>query len=284
MIRIRLRRFASQYFGWLVRFFYICFIDFQLKISDKPIILILTPGKVGSSSLYFNLKKNLKNPIYHVHRISKLGIGQSKEEHLKSDRKSLPLHLIISEILHEKIIRNRTNLIVITVIREPISRFVSSYFQNIEFYKNRVESSNLKINIDASLEILKENCTANICYELENWFATEIKQFFDIDVFGLELNSPCVILKELPFIFLRLEDLQQAWPLVANELSLSKDNANLKDFNVGDNKYYSSAYSQIREQFKLEEDIFEEIIETKFYKKFYSDRIKLVRKKWVKTS
>ena len=84
--------------------------------------------------------------VFHIHYFTSASIDNAKQNHLASDRKSLPLHLIVSELLLNKIKNYKGTLKIITIIREPISRSISSFFQNIDFHKNSLEESNLIIN------------------------------------------------------------------------------------------------------------------------------------------
>ena len=122
ILKIRFRRFASRYLSKVVYIFYSINFKFY-NFKKKPPVIILTPGKVGSSSVYRTLKKKFnKNYIFHIHNLSEQGIKKSIHSHLNSDRKSLPLHLLISKLLYKKLIKFEGELNIITLIREPISR------------------------------------------------------------------------------------------------------------------------------------------------------------------
>lgn len=282
MINVVFRRFAARYFGWLAKIFYLIKISFELKKSNLPIVLILTPGKVGSSTLYFNLKKYFKGNVYHIHRISKIGIEKSKIEHLLSDRKSIPLHLIIAEILSKKIDFSKDNVIVISIIREPISRSISSFFQNIDFHRNTIESNNLKIDTEASLLMLKDILNESICSDLEDWFKTEVEDVLKIDPFVLSKNSNLnYVANNGSFILFRMEDMKMAWLGIVERLFKTDFNFPLSNYNIGGMKYYSDSYSFVKNKIRLEQNVFDSIVHHRFYKTFYSDKIESSKSKWV---
>ena len=68
-LKIRFRRFIAKYLGSLVELVYT--LKFKAMRFKAPPIIILTPGKVGSSSVYYTLKKESKNPVFHIHNLSK---------------------------------------------------------------------------------------------------------------------------------------------------------------------------------------------------------------------
>ncbi len=180
--KVRFRRFIAKYLGFIVELIYK--IRFMLLNFSTPPIIILTPGKVGSSSIYSTLKKKASNPVFHIHNLSEEGIENSINTHLHSDRKSKPLHLIVSNLLKEKLSNYNDKTYIITIIREPISREISSFFQNTEFYKEVLENKRLEIDTEKAFQILNKKFESDICKQLEDWFNLEIKGNFEIDVFS----------------------------------------------------------------------------------------------------
>jgi len=125
-----------------------------MNLTKANPVLILTMGKVGSSSVYHSLKEQLNVPVFHLHKFSAEGIKKSKKLHLQSHRRSIPLHLIISEELHKLISPRMINLKIITLIREPVSHTVSSFFQNTERYGEAVEGKNLEVDVTKAMSVL----------------------------------------------------------------------------------------------------------------------------------
>lgn len=134
IFKVKLRRFISRNFSSTVSAVY-SFKFNLINFNKTPPVIIISFGKVGSSSVYNTLKKTIPYPVFHVHQISKEGITNSYIEHLNSDRKSIPLHLIISKILRKKLNKYNGPIYLITIVREPISRTISAFFQNTEFLK-----------------------------------------------------------------------------------------------------------------------------------------------------
>lgn len=284
IIKIKIRRFIACYFGRIIEQF------FRVKLSftsfKQPPIIILTPGKVGSSSVYNTLKKKVSNPVFHIHRLSINGIQNSIKEHLESDRKSKPLHLIISEILRKKLQKYDGNIFAITVIREPISREVSSFFQNTEFYKNEIENSELKIDENKALAFISKKLTNGITLELEDWFETEIKKNFNIDVFQnpFDTKKGYVISRKGNYhhLLIKMEALDEKFPSAINELLRQQKINQLQKANIGEQKHYSSSYLTVKNKIKLDQIYLKEIISSNYFQHFYSGEENSIIKKWRK--
>ena len=114
--------------------------------KKQPLVIILTIGKVGSSSVYYSLKEQFTRRIFHIHYISEEGIKTSLSEHKTSSRKSVPLHLITSKILSELLKKINHKTYIITVFREPVQRKLSSFFQNLDQFKNEVDLKGLNFD------------------------------------------------------------------------------------------------------------------------------------------
>lgn len=281
VIRIRLRRFLSRRLGFLVRIFYI--IRFRIfKLLNKKFIIILTIGKVGSSSVYYSLRKQLNIPIFHIHHFSPTGILENKSRHLGSDRKSLPLHLIVSEELRKVFPPDITDYKIITLIRDPISRTISSFFQNTEMYRKKVENRKLHVDPANAIQIINKMFETDSKLD-EEWFEQEIHNNFDIDVFqepfNLEQGYRFYSNDHHQLLLLRLENLNENFSRASHEF-LNIHGLKLYVANVAENKIYNATYGSFKKSFKLTTDQWQKISNTKFFDKFYRDKKDSLRTVW----
>lgn len=283
-LKIRFRRFIAKYLGSLVELVYI--LKFKAMRFKAPPIIILTPGKVGSSSVYYTLKKESKNPVFHIHNLSKTGIKLSINDHIRSHRKSIPLHLIVSKNLRKKLTAYTGKLFIITIIREPISREISSFFQNTDQYKDVLENKNLEIDAKMAQKILHKKFEADICQNLKDWFDLEIKNNFGIDVFdkNFDCQKNYVISQNKNFnhLLLKMEDLDVVFPEASKEFLGLNFPLKLQKANVGDKKHYASTYKKIRKSIKLDDEVISQIINSKFFQHFYLQDKSKVISKWSK--
>jgi len=283
-LKIRLRRFIAKYLGTLVELVYQ--IKFKTIRFNKPPIIILTPGKVGSSSVYDTLKKESTHQVFHIHNFSKAGIEKSIRDHVHSNRKSKPLHLIISKILRKKLTTYTGKLFIISIIREPISREISSFFQNTDQYKYTLENKKLEIDINIAQKLLKEKFESDICKELKDWFDLEIKNNFGIDVFAekFDYDNKYVISQNNNhhLLLLKMEDLDTVFPIAIKDLLNLDKPLQLQKANVGEDKHYASTYKNIQKNIKFEHKVISQIVNSIFFQSFYlKDKSKVIDK-WSK--
>ena len=271
IIKVKARRFLAKYFSSVAYVLY--WIKFKLiNFETNPPLIILTPGKVGSSSIYYTLKKKLKRQnVFHIHFLSKKGIKKAKKNHLSSDRKSLPLHLIISELLLKELKKFNKQIKVITVIREPVSRTVSSFFQNLDFYKNSIEDSNLSINESEAIAILEKKIS-NSVDDITRWLKFEIEDNFNVNLYEKAFSKKkYVIIKnqKIDLLFLKMEDLNDVFTNSTKEFFNLKKGFILKNYNEGKKKYYSKQYEILKRSIKTDKAILKKIKSSKYYTHFY---------------
>jgi len=283
-LKVRLRRFIAKYLGSLVELVYQ--IKFKTVNFSKPPIIILTPGKVGSSSVYYTLKKECENQVFHIHNLSKEGIEKSVRDHIHSNRKSKPLHLIVSKILRKKLTTYKGELLIISIIREPISREISSFFQNTDQYKDILENKKLEIDTEIAQKILHKKFESDICKELKDWFDLEIKSNFGIDVFAkqFDYDKKYTISKNNNnhLLLLKMEDLDAVFPVAIKDFLSLDAPLKLQKANVSEKKHYAKTYKNIKKSIKLSQKEINQIINSTFFQHFYlQDKSKVINK-WTK--
>lgn len=101
-----------------------------LKNKEHTPILVLTMAKVGSSSVYYSIKKSSKIPVFHIHGLDEEevleGVKSCRENGIYPGRRS-PIPLINREI----IAKNRPYKII-SLFRNPIERNISAFFDVFE--------------------------------------------------------------------------------------------------------------------------------------------------------
>jgi len=280
---IRSRRFIARHFGRLVEWAY--WIKIQAVSFNQAPVIVLTPGKVGSSSVYYTIRKATNHPTFHIHLLSKRGIARSTRLHIASDRKSRPLHLIVSKLLEKKLKDYRKKIFVITIVREPVSREISSFFQNTEMYKSTLENRKLEIDTNKAKALLQEKLESNMIKGLEQWFEQEIKENFGIDIFSKPFNEKekYIIFKQekVSLLLIRMEDLNTIFSKAIKKFLNLERKLELQNSNVGDNKYYAESYNQIKSDLKFAPEKIEEIISSQYFQHFYKQREDDIKNKWI---
>ncbi len=267
-----------------VDFFYSKKIQF-LKL-DRPPIVVLTPGKVGSSSIYNTLKKQLSNDIFHIYHIKGESIEDARQNHLSSGRKSIPLHLIVSKYLNKRLAAYKGKIYIITVVREPISREVSSFFQNADFHNYQLNQKDITSAVENSLVRLNEIFEENICMRLDVWFQSELKDNFGIDVFQEKFHNKqgYKIIKNGRFnlLLLKMEDMETVFPNAIQDFLENKKKIKMKNSNVSSDKEYGEIYGKVRTRLGINSIVMDKIITSNYFNYFYTDKREEVKTKWLK--
>ena len=269
---VKIKRFVGRNFSFIIRLYFNIFFFF-LRFSKKRKILILTPGKVGSSSVYTSYKKILSDSyeIYHIHKISEKGIYNAYFKHLNSDKGYIPIHLYYSNFIRRSLNLNDENIKIVVLIREPISRLVSGFFQNIDFYSKSLEDNNLKININKSIQKLNKIIRETKADDLDSWFHEEIFLPFGIDLLDENfLQYKIIKNRNIEILMIKMEQLNKCFNEASQKFLNENLNFKLVNKNISKNKYYKDEYHKIKANLKIDKKTMDKIKNSRYVKTFYS--------------
>lgn len=249
--------------------------------KKKPPVIILTPGKVGSSSVYFTLKKTLQDySVYHIH-FSDINFIESSINSRQKNKRPVSLHYLISYNLIKKLSKFNGEVKIITLTREPVSRAISSFFQNI-FDNPELEDKNLRIDELKSVPLIKKNVIDSLNW-LEWWFDTQIHEIFGINVFDKNLNNePFHIFtnKNFKLLFMKMENLNNNFEKASKIFFKFENGLTLSNSNVGEKKYYSSDYLKIKKQIKFNKNELQKISSSKYFRLLYVENENDIKQKF----
>jgi len=272
---------------WIVRYH-------QVRSRGKPPIVVYQMGKVGSSTVVTSLKAlSLDRPIYHIHTLTEEGIadGEKIYEDIYRGRPrkfSRMSHLLASRYLRKELAKGVTGgkWKVITLVREPITRNVSDFFQLLDWwlpgFTTRYKARGARI--DEAIAVFLEK------YRYHNepltWLDIELKQACDVDVFvkefpkakGYDIYNG----KQVEVLLLKLEQLDQCASEAVREF-LGVKHFRLIKANVSDEKEYGTAYKDFVNALVLPEAYLTKMYNSKYARHFYSDEeLDRFRWKWCK--
>lgn len=273
----------SRFLSWPIEKFESWRIKRLMNRNDN-IILVYSIGKVGSSSVYKSIKDSplVKAPIFHVHSLNEERIKEQKRYYLDSERKSIPFHLIQSSIITSQLDSYKGKITVLTLIREPLVREISSLFQDsFNFTKSMTIDKDLISNvIDEKLhDLLKELPEVS-------WFERELKEVFGIDIFDIDFDINkgyhINISDQVNFTLIRLENLNVNFEQISKILFDLSEPITMSPSNVSNSKFYHKDYKMISRERLLSGKEIERIINTAYINKFYPDYIQEIKEKWEK--
>lgn len=271
--------------------------EFERKHCEQDFL-----ASIISSACYALENQMFGNPV-HVFNAGKVGsktVVRSCQEHkiIASHAHSIIPYWLADEEKEEirKIYKNQEKIKIISLVREPISRDISFFFENIwiDSYCSMGES------IEEAFDIWMKECLYKINNNsskfpiwymdmnkpLFKWFDDEIKDLFNIDVFEypFDVEKGYSIIKKdgVELLLIKLEKLNELSEVVGK--FLEKDSFEIYTENDSENKPYVNLYKKFREQLELPKDYFEYYYgEYSKLKHFYSENeIKMFEEKWRK--
>lgn len=234
--------------------------------AETPIV-IYTMGKVGSLSLYHSLKKQIQNPVFHVHSLKKERIEWEyqtcREKGWWPDSKSP------GDLIYQHKILTKQPVHFITAVREPIERNVSAFFEVFRYY-NGVDVADYK----GSTKGLQEQFLKSLPHELPlNWLDEELKTCLNIDVyqtpFDHEQKYQFYQKEQLNLLLLRV-DLPDAEKEKQVQNFLGISSFKLHNQNIGADKDYALFYQKFKTEIILPKSYLEKLLESPYCQHFYS--------------
>jgi Putative capsular polysaccharide synthesis protein len=270
---------------------------FRLKMSTLNLdrcILVHQMGKVGSSTIVQSLEDlNLRTPVFHTHTLNSQKLNQKITWKIEQSRGRLSEkeifkngHLKVSKYLIDTLQKESKNRRwkIITLVREPIGRNISAFFQNINiYYENFIEQYSKGLISSKEIEETFFNKYSHNC-PLE-WLDEEIKDIFGIDIYqeifplseGYKIYSKG---NEFELMIIRMEDLNRCHKDAFRQF-LGIENFSLFNKNVASDKVYSEIYNSFLSTLSIPSWYIEQMYSSKYSKHFYSDiEIEQNKTKW----
>jgi len=211
-------------------------------IDNLESILVLQPGKVGS--------KTIRNSL------NRIGIYNIQLHHLTSrvfadDRTA-------KEFIeaYRNAIRNVETLRIVTLVREPLVRSLSDFFQPLSFFKTWDDCDTISFT-DSCAKWMSEGefnvyGKRDYGYQFE-WFDQEIKAVFGIDVFShsFDRRKGYSIIRQdnIEILVMKLEKLNSLESVIGG--FVGTPHFKLINDNEGSKKPYKYLYKNVREVIKI---------------------------------
>ena len=239
------------------------------KYTDKS-LLIYQMGKVGSSSLEASLPNGVQvhdfyyNPPCYVHR----KIAYSGVWKYCLHRSSL--------IFKRNLYRFRKEVKIITLIREPVSRNISMFFQSLPYwvieYQTGIATNGVGVGARYEGDEFLQQCFQSVFPHdyPSDWFDVEFYKFTGIDVYAQSYDKDVgyktykngrynVLLIDMK----RLNELSNVVSeFVGQEVVL-------QDKNKATNKWYAPFYPAFKKAIASDEAYNRKMESTKYYQHFY---------------
>lgn len=296
------RAAGRSYATW--RFYHDARARWKLRVTRRQApILIYQMGKVGSTSIERALSESpVDRPVVQLHHLSAEGLDRLERESRDEYKESGPRSQRPSDAL--MVLRSRSRVVrahllrhrwverprVITLVRDPIARAVSDYFQNLRFSNREL---NAALRADPTAPAVLDRCRVEVNalvrgIEPFRWFDAELRRVFGVDVFAEPFDtakgysiahSPaCEVAllqyERLPGVF-----------APAMETFLGVECVDLPEHNVGADKYYAAAYSELASNLQLDDADVRRVYDSLRVRHFYdASMIESFESRWSRTA
>lgn len=267
-------------------------------LQDKKALIIYQMGKVGSSTVMDSLNAlALDMYIYHVHVLTHEWIDKTERIYKNASKVNNKIvidnHLVTSFYLRKKLDKSPQDKKwkVVTLIRDPIARNISSFFEAFEqyfpdvalSYKN--ESKKMEDHVEELVELFLKKFNHDTPLI---WFDEYMKPVFGIDVFSSEfpISKGFKIYeeKQADLLLIRLENLTECLRDAFRDF-LNIENIIIKNTNISSRKMYYTAYRKFIESIELPDSYLNKMYTSKYVQHFYSqEEIEGFKAKWCKKS
>lgn len=244
------------------------------KYNIMAPILIHQMGKVGSSSVYETLVAlDLDVPVYHSHVLNKFDEYEQSVKQTRADPAKNIEFLRASRSLRQILDSNRwESWSVITLVRAPIPRAISDFFENIETYIPDFGARRARGDIRLQ-EVQEVFWTRYKDYAQIHWLDDQVRDVFGIDVmatpFPQEKGYAIYTHKNFRLLLLRLEDLNRCAPSAFGEF-FGLPRFKLLTSNAGEQKEYAALYREFVTQLKLPAAYVNEMHSSPYARHFYT--------------
>lgn len=249
---------------------------FKLKnyqMLKKEVVLVYTPGKVGSSTVLETLMYNFPyNKIYQAHYLNDEYIRVMSKYGMARQKK-------INTILKNG---NFDRLKIITLLRDPIAQSMSELFQNINKYHPVHEV--LKMDYKSLLHEYNNMPKTYRWFDTEEWFDMEFKEKTRIDVYKYPFDKKqgYQIINEdnIDILIIPLENLNKVFKESIDRFFKFNLGRIIK-VNEAKDKTLGGKYNEFKIQYKLDDSSLDKKYSSKYVTHFYSDeQINKFKDKW----
>jgi len=155
---------------------------FAKSPSDRR-LLLYQMGKVGSTAVAESLRERGKW-VLHVHSLNAATLGEGLRDAIKSNE--MPAPSTVNGFVFARILPKLVDeLRVITLVRDPVARDLSVFFQNL----SQTEAGKRLLDAGDYAAIRAEYLANNTLDYTLGWFDFELNRFLGIDVYAVPFDT-----------------------------------------------------------------------------------------------
>lgn len=247
----------------------------RVLAGKKTPVIVYQMGKVASSTLEATLNEIPSIEVFRAHVLNHH--GQKRPAQMER-------RLLESWLVFEHLIQGGIPAKVITLVREPIGRNISAYFQNLDKLWDMPQ---------AHQHLTMEQLVAGFFEKFNHqrtlrWFDDEFKPVLGLDIYEHPFNTESGFqrLTHGPYdiLILRMEVSDAVKTQQLGEL-IGQPDISLVQKNIGESKGYSGVYKEFLRTIQLPKTYVDEMLDHRYTRHFFSaPEIDQLRRKWLRAA
>lgn len=244
------------------------------KKYNNTVFLAYSLGKTGSTSIHYTLLKEFPlNRIFHVHTMNS---GLWWKEYNKNFLLEKRVRRYLDKHPNRKVI-------IISLVRDPISRSISDYFHNIKRRKDFIQTINEKKLIEDITTFSDSFLKMSI-----EWFDSDVKYFTGFDVYNqsFDINAGykeyCVS-EKMKLLIIKTNCISKKGAKALSEF-LDEEIDSIYNRNItNDKKLFKDIYLNVKMKYNEPKENIEAKLNNKFVRHFFSsEEIEILRHKYTR--
>jgi hypothetical protein len=270
----------------------------ERSFRGKRVVIVYQMGKVGSSSIFHALRHALGKGylVYHTHFLNPENIAFWQRQAFVAfgGVARTPISVLASimearflgRMLKARVL-NRANCRVISLVREPVSRNVSAFFQQHASWERNFHHRmrHAPANASVSAELRQHFLHGYEHHDLPlTWFDTEMKEVLGVDVLASSFPHAAGYRTyekgAARLLILRMEDLDRVAPRAMKEFLGLEGLATRHEYSATE-KWYAGIYRGFVESRPLPLDYIDRMLASRYARCFYTQaELEALRKRW----
>ena len=259
-------------------------------------ILVFQMGKVGSTAVHASLERSFPDrSVLHFHTLAPASLAEQDRQakHIFSTNVGInPYHIRAHHVNRflGRLAESSSPVDVVTLVREPIARDISAYFEWLEVRQPDLDRRIRSFGATAGIldEVREDFIGLPDGMQGMNWFAREFEPVTGIDVFAssFDRDAGFDVIQRGAFraLILRYENLSENFVEASSEFFGSQVQP-LPTRNVSSGKYYGDVFREITRKPALPSIYIDSRLCSSTVSHFYlKSEIEAFRSKWMSAS
>jgi len=246
---------------------------------SKQKVIVYQMGKVASSSIASSLKMRGDMDVFHTHSLNADRIRALNEFKVSKGWSGMVNDSNKTSALYKTIKNENKKISVITMVREPIGRNISAFFQNLHIIFRNGEIGGL------CQSQLAESFISRYPHRIPiEWFDKELKECLGVDVYKVSFpkKKGAIIINDGRYdVLIMRHDIPDFVKQDYIGRLLHITDVKITPKNIGKEKSYALIYKDFIEQVTMSDAYLSEMLDSKYAKHFFEKReLELLKIRW----